>query len=293
MIYRFSVGRLECVVVSDGQPQPPWEPPLDQYFTPEAGVPEDELQAAATDEGRSTLTCGYNCLFIKTSDGLAVVDTGLGASFLGYGEYIEPLVGKLEGGMAGAGFSRGDLAAVVFTHLHQDHARGATWSGEVRFPAATAYAHASEVAFWSEPLELPSALPHVDAARAAIREFGAKLQPFEHGAELLPGVHAVAATGHTPGHTALLLKSGEEQLLCVGDTFYDPLQLTHPNWATPWDLDRSSSIASRRRILEWAADERLLLHAYHLPFPGLGRVSRNGTSFTWQPVDRTEQVRRG
>jgi glyoxylase-like metal-dependent hydrolase (beta-lactamase superfamily II) len=284
VIYQFSVGQLDCVVVSDGQPEPPWEPPLDQYFTPDSGVAEAELHAAAAGEGRSTVTCGYNCLFVRTQDGLAVVDTGLGASYLGYGEYIEPLVGQLEAGMAGAGLNRTDLAAVIFTHLHQDHSRGATWSGELRFPVATAYAHASEVAFWSGPIDLPSAQPHVDAARAAIREFGAKLRPFEHGAELLPGVHAIAAAGHTPGHTALLLESGGERLLCVGDTFYDPLQLTHPDWATPWDLDQPSSVASRRRILEWAADERLLLHAYHLPFPGLGRVGRDGTAFTWRPA---------
>lgn len=282
MIYRFLVGRLECVVVSDGQPSPPWEPPLDSYFTPDVGVAEEELRAAAA--GRSTLTCGYNCLFVRTPDGLAVVDTGLGASFLGYGEYIEPLVGKLEDGMVGAGFSRADLAAVIFTHLHQDHSRGATWSGEVRFPAATAYAHATEVAFWSGPIELPSAEPHVEAARAAIREFGDRLRPFEHDAELLPGVRAIDAAGHTPGHTAVLLESAGERLLCVGDTFYDPLQMTHPEWPTLWDLDRPSSVASRRRILEWAADERLLLHAYHLPFPGLGRVNRHGTTFTWEPL---------
>ena len=108
--------------------------------------------------------------------------------------------------------------------------------------------------------------------------------PFGHGDELLPGVHTIAAGGHTPGHTALLLESGGERLLCVGDTFYDPLQLTHPDWATPWDLDRPSSVASRRNILEWAADERLLIHAYHLPFPGLGTVGRRGASFTWHPV---------
>jgi glyoxylase-like metal-dependent hydrolase (beta-lactamase superfamily II) len=284
MLYQFTVGRLECVVISDGQPEPPWEPSLDEFFTPDSGVVADELQAAVAREGRSTLTCGYNCLFVRTSDGLAVVDTGLGASFLGYGEYIEPLVGKLEDGMAGAGFSRSDLAAVVFTHLHQDHSRGAIWSGELTFPTADAFAHASEVAFWSGPADLPSAKPHVEAAREAIRQFGARLRPFEHNTELLPGVHAVAAGGHTPGHTALLLESSGERLLCVGDTFYDPLQLTHPDWATPWDLDRSISVATRRRILEWAADERLLVHAYHLPFPGLGRIDRHGASFTWQPV---------
>lgn len=230
MFYQFSVGQLECAVVSDGQPGPPFEPALHDYFTPDSGVPDDVLRAAA---GRLTLTCGYNCLFVRTPDGMAVVDTGLGASFLGYGEYIEPLVGQLEAGMKSAGFSRSDLAAVVFTHLHQDHSRGAIWSGEARFPAAVAFAHASELAFWSGPVDAPSAQPHIEAARETIRLFGKRLRPFEHGAELLPGVTTVAAAGHTPGHSAILLESRGDRLLCVGDTFYDPLQLTNPDWATP------------------------------------------------------------
>lgn len=282
MIFRFSIGALDCVVVSDGQPAPPWEPPLEQFFTPDAGVPTDELRSACG--ARSTLTCGYNCLFVSTPDGMAVVDTGLGASFLGYGEYIEPLVGRLGDGMTAAGLTRSNLAAVVFTHLHQDHSRGAIWSGELTFPAATAFAHAAEVAFWSGSVDLPSARPHLESARECIRLFGERLQPFEYDTELLPGVQAVAAPGHTPGHSAILLQSRGERLLCVGDTFYDPLQLENPTWATPWDLDAPRSVSTRRQLLERAADERILIHAYHLPFPGLGHVERRGTTFTWHPV---------
>lgn len=282
MIYQLSVGQLECVVVSDGQPGPPFEPALGDFFTPDAGVPADVLQDACRD--RSTLTCGYNCLFVSTPDGMAVVDTGLGPDFLGYGEYIEPLVGQLDGGMTAAGLSRANLAAVVFTHLHQDHSRGAIWSGDLTFPAASAYAHTSEVAFWSGPVDLPSAQPHLEAARETIRLFGERLHPFEYDAEILPGVRATAAPGHTPGHTAILLQSQGERLLCVGDTFYDPLQLTNPKWATPWDLDAPASIASRRLLLERAVDEQILVHAYHLPFPGLGRVQRKGSTFTWHPL---------
>jgi glyoxylase-like metal-dependent hydrolase (beta-lactamase superfamily II) len=283
MFFRFSVGALDCVVVSDGQPEPPWEPALEDFFTPDSGVPGDVLRDACG--GRSTLTCGYNCLFVKTPDGTAVIDTGLGASFLGYGEYIEPLVGQLEGGMKNAGFGRADLAAVVFTHLHQDHSRGAIWSGDVRFPAATAYAHASEIAFWAGAVDLPSAQPHLEAARETIRLFGDKLHAFEYDTEILPGVHAVPARGHTPGHSAILLESNGERLLCVGDTFYDPLQLTNPAWATPWDLDTPTSIATRQRLLERAAGQRMLIHAYHLPFPGLGHVQRNGNAFSWHPLE--------
>jgi glyoxylase-like metal-dependent hydrolase (beta-lactamase superfamily II) len=108
---------------------------------------------------------------------------------------------------------------VVFTHLHQDHARGATWS-------------------------------------------------------------AVDAAGHTPGHTAILVESRGERLLCVGDTFYDRLQLRRPLWCTPWDHDANQAVLSRRRLLDRAADENLLLHAYHMPFRGLASAGGAATPMT-------------
>jgi glyoxylase-like metal-dependent hydrolase (beta-lactamase superfamily II) len=285
VIYRFAVGRLSCAVISDGQPEPPWEPPLESFFTPDSGVPDQELQdAVASDgQGRATLTCGYNCLLVETPAGQAVIDSGLGARFLGYGPRIEPLVGRLGDRLAEAGSAASELAAVVFTHLHQDHARGATWSGALTFPAATGFAHAAEVAFWSDAAR-SAADPHLESARETIRLFGARLRAFEHGAEILPGVRTVAAAGHTPGHTAILLESQGERLLCAGDSFYDPLQLSHPHWRTPWDYDGERSVLSRQKILSWAADENLLLHAYHLPFPGLGFIKRHGSAYEWCPA---------
>jgi glyoxylase-like metal-dependent hydrolase (beta-lactamase superfamily II) len=288
LIHRFSIGRLNCTVVSDGQPEPPWEPPLDSFFTPDSGVPGAELAAAVAAEGvaRTTLTCGYNCPLVETPDGLAVIDTGLGARFAGYGPVIGGQVGRLGAGLTEAGLSGADLTAVVFTHLHQDHVRGATWPGELAFPAATGHAHAAEIAFWSAGAAEAAASvgEHVTSARETISLFGQRLRPFEYGAGILPGVRTVESAGHTPGHSALLLESAGERLLCVGDSFYDRLQLRHPGWCTPWDLDKHRATASRRSLLAWAADENIAVHAYHLPFPGLGTITRHGDGFQWRPA---------
>ena len=286
MLYPLTVGGLSCAVISDGQMAPPWEPPLEAFFTPEAGVPDGELRAALTQAGRqkTTISCGYNCVLVETSDGHAVIDTGLGARFLGYGRPIEPLVGKLGDGLASAGAPATELAAVVFTHLHQDHCRGATWSGELTFPRAKGFAHAAEVAFWSGAEAADGASEgHLGEAREAIRQFGERLRPFDHDSEILPGVHIVDAAGHTPGHSAILLESNGERLLCVGDLFYDELQLSHPRWCTPWDHNPARAVRARRRLLDRAADERLLVHAYHMPFPGLGTIARHGGAYRWQP----------
>jgi hypothetical protein len=114
VIYRFSIGRLECAVVTDGQMEPPWEPPLADFFTPAAGVAATELHEAMAAEGRgrgrTTIGCGYNCLLVRAADGYAVIDTGLGARFLGYGPRIEPLVGRLRDGLVSAGAPPADVA---------------------------------------------------------------------------------------------------------------------------------------------------------------------------------------
>jgi glyoxylase-like metal-dependent hydrolase (beta-lactamase superfamily II) len=293
VIYRFTVGRLSCAVISDGQMMPPWEPPLAEFFTPAAGVPAHELHAALAAEGRhrTTLSCGYNCVLVQTSDGHAVIDAGLGARFLGYGPAIEPLVGRLGHGLAAAGVPAAELAAVVFTHLHQDHCRGATWSGELTFPWATGFAHAAEVAFWSGAQAAgATADEHLPSAREAIRLFGDRLHPFGHDSEILPGICIVGAAGHTPGHSAVLLESGGERLLCAGDLFYDQLQLSHPRWCTPWDHDRAQAVRTRRQLLDRAAGEHLLVHAYHMPFPGLGRITRHGNAYRWQPLRHDEPL---
>lgn len=235
MIYRFPVGQLSCAVVSDGQMEPPLAPPFEEFFTPATGVPEWELREALAAEGqsRTMVMCGYNCLLVETPDGQAVIDTGLGARFLGYGPRIEPLVGRLGDRLAEAGAA--ELSAVLFTHLHQDHARGATWSGELTFPGATGFAHAAEVEFWSASGRSRQDDEHLAAALETIRLFGEELRAFESGDEILPHVRAVDAAGHTPGHTAFVLESQGERLLCAGDTCYDSLQLSHPGWRTPWD----------------------------------------------------------
>jgi glyoxylase-like metal-dependent hydrolase (beta-lactamase superfamily II) len=286
VIYRFPVGRLNCAVVSDGQMEPPWEPPLAAFFTPGSGVPDRELREALAAEGldRTTAACGYNCLLVETPAGHAVIDAGLGARFLGYGPRIEPLVGRLADRLAVAGASASQVAAVVFTHLHQDHCRGAGWSGRLTFPEAIGFAHAAEVAFWSDAARGPDGDPHRESAREAIRLFGTRLRSFQHDAEILPGIRTVDAAGHTPGHTAILLESQRERLLCVGDGFYDQLQLSHPWWCTPWDHDAERAVLSRRRLLDRAADENLLVHAYHMPFPGLGLVRRHGDAYEWSPI---------
>lgn len=267
--------------------RPPWEPPWSEFFGPETGVSDDALAATLAEEGvhRGGLALGYNCLCVEAGDETVLIDTGLGRNFLGYGPELGAQVGQLEGAMSLAGIRKRDVSTVVLTHLHQDHARGAIWSGAPTFPDAEHLVTAAEAACWSGSAGRTELANHAPVARAALGIIGERLEQVEYDTEIIPGIRTVAASGHTPGHMALLLSSGGEQLLCVGDLFYDPVQLRRPAWWTRYDLEPERSVASRKRLLAWAADEGFLVHAYHLPFPGLGRITRNGEAFAWRTVD--------
>ncbi len=284
MIHSFQIGNFRCSVVSDGQMRPPWEPPWAEFFGPDTGVSDAALAAALAEEEapRDGLALGYNCLLVETENGVVLIDTGLGKNFLGYGPELSEQVGKLEDALSLAGFKAQDVLTVIFTHLHQDHVRGAIWSGEPTFPNAEHIVSTAEAAFWENLGGRADLADHAGVASAALTIIGDRLKRIEVETEILLGIRTVAAAGHTPGHMAVLLSSKGEQLLCLSDSFYDPIQLRRPAWWTRYDLEPRRSVASSQRLAAWAADEDLLVQAYHLPFPGLGRIEHCGQAFAWR-----------
>jgi glyoxylase-like metal-dependent hydrolase (beta-lactamase superfamily II) len=106
--------------------------------------------------------------------------------------------------------------------------------------------------------------------------------------EIVPGIQAIAAQGHTPGHMALAISSEGEQLLCVSDVVLHPIHLERTEWCAAVDLDPGQVEATRRRILTKAATERALVLAFHFPFPSLGRVVQWRRAWQWQPIKTTQ-----
>jgi len=102
--------------------------------------------------------------------------------------------------------------------------------------------------------------------------------------EIVPGITALAAPGHTPGHMALAVASDGALLLHLVDVVLDPFQLEHPDWVAAFDYDPVQVVTTRRRLFDRAADERALVLCYHFPFPGLGRVERDGEGWRWMSV---------
>src|SRR5215472_4492067 len=184
-VYEFKVGELPCAVVSDGAAAAP----LTLFFNPESGVSDAALRQGLLVERnvRTTIDVNYNSLLVHARSGVVLIDTGLGERFIGYGEDLGALLGKLGANLAAAAVSPGSVRTVVFTHLHQDHVRGAIWSGVRTFARAEHVASAAEVAFWtSAEARTGRAASEADQAGAALAALGPHLRAIGFDVAITP-----------------------------------------------------------------------------------------------------------
>jgi glyoxylase-like metal-dependent hydrolase (beta-lactamase superfamily II) len=105
------------------------------------------------------------------------------------------------------------------------------------------------------------------------------------GDEVAPGIHAVAAFGHSAGHMAYHLESEGQRLLLWADTTgHYAVSLQRPEWHVGVDDDKEAAVATRKRILDMAATERLWVIGHHMPFPAVGSVERTADGYRWLPA---------
>ncbi|MCP2500196.1 MAG: MBL fold metallo-hydrolase [Deltaproteobacteria bacterium] len=282
--YRFAIGEIEAVVISDGglsfQPiQPTW--------APEASKEELEGTLRSAFLPTDRLNLDVNTLLLKIGGELVLVDSGAGGL---YG----PSLGKVRERLSAAGVEPSQVTGVVLTHAHGDHFGGLLdGDGKPVFPNAAYFASKTEVDYWtgSDPdmskLRVPEENKKVFAANAK-RYLGAikdRLTPVSPGQKIVPGLEVVSAPGHTPGHIALLVSSGKEALLHAVDTVHHhKLMFAHPEWTSAFDSDPKMGADTRRKILDRSAADGLRVLGYHLPFPGIGHVRAvKGGGFEWVP----------
>jgi glyoxylase-like metal-dependent hydrolase (beta-lactamase superfamily II) len=122
-------------------------------------------------------------------------------------------------------------------------------------------------------------------ARKNLPPIQGQLDLIDREMEILPGIQAISAPGHTPGHMALAISSGSEQLLCISDSVLYPIHLEQPDWYQVFDLAPEQAMATRRQLLDRVAAEKVMVIAYHFPFPGLGRVIEKEKGWQWQPIE--------
>jgi glyoxylase-like metal-dependent hydrolase (beta-lactamase superfamily II) len=201
-----------------------------------------------------------------------------------------PTTGKLVANLAALGVKPTDITTLVVSHFHGDHINGIrAKGGDLVFPNAEIAVPAPEWAFWMDDARMNAA---PEAARGgfmgARRVFAAiadKVRRFEWGKEVVPGVTALQADGHTPGHTAFVVASGKDQFLYVADITNNPaLFARHPEWQVSFDMDGPRAVVTRKAILDRAAADNIRLGFYHGAFPSNGHVIKAGGGYEIVPA---------
>lgn len=211
-----------------------------------------------------------------------LVDAGCGTAF-------GPNMGKSRDRLATLGLTPADIATVLVTHAHVDHVSGLVdANGAAYFPNAEIVINGLETAFWLDDAKAAAAPDAAKGdfatAQGALRPYAARTRTVGHGQEGIAGVTCHHLPGHTPGHSGWLLASGAGTLLIWGDVVHLPgIQFALPEAGLAFDTDSDEARTSRRRALDMAATDKLLVAGMHLDFPAFGHVVKAGTGYGFVP----------
>jgi glyoxylase-like metal-dependent hydrolase (beta-lactamase superfamily II) len=279
-LHRFTIGHLEAAVVSDGPLL--LSPPAEVFTALAPELIEQALHAAFLPAGPMRIE--QNILLLDLDGELALFDNGMGSSQL-FGSYA----GRLMQSLSDAGVGPHEIGAMVLSHAHPDHCWGTMRDdGTPTFPNATIYMAEQELLFW-EQCTAPDMAAVVEGVQKHLAPLRHRMRFFRDGEEFLPGVRAIAAPGHTPGHTIFLVSSAGEELCVLCDiAFHDPLSFAFPMSTSAYDFDAALGAGTRTKTLTRLADSRTRLISYHAPWPGIGHVARAGEAFRYvaEPVIR-------
>ena len=276
--YRLRVGTFEVTVISDGT----------LSFPPSLwNAPQPEVLAALAAEDRATDAISFqlNTMVVNTGDKLVLIDTGTGGKF-------QDNSGVLLANLAAAGFRPEQIDAVVFTHLHPDHLWGATGAtnSTLLFPNAEYVASEAELAFWSQaalPSQVPSGMRQmVEVTQQNLKAIAGRTRPIKAGTEILPGLVSLDTAGHTPGHVSIHIGSNNEALVVAGDVVANAtLSFRNPTWGISFDADQAQAAKTREAFLDRCVADKTPVASYHLPFPAVGHVIRDGSAYRWLPAE--------
>ncbi len=262
----FRIGTLDAYALKDGDIEIAND---GKTFAVGQSIADVNALLAAAEQPTDVLHLSLQPLLVRSGERVLLFDTGAAdASFA--------RAGRLPDSLRAAGVEPAQVTDVFISHRHQDHVGGLlTADGALAFGNATVHLSAPE---W-ESLRNNAQAATLTAAIAP------KVVAFQPGAAIVPGVvNAVAVDGHTPGHSAYEIASGDERLLYLGDTaHHHVISVQRPEWTVQFDQDAPLAQASRRALLQRAADERLRVYAVHFPYPGLGRVEARDDGFVWVP----------
>ena len=276
--FRFSLGQAQFTVISDGSLSLP---------ASGLGVNADpaEVQAFLTAHFLSPETnyAHTNHLLIELGEAKVLVDVGSGNRFL-------PTAGRLMDNLDAAGIDPAGITHVVITHAHPDHIWGIRDDfDEAILPDAQKFIGGAERDFWMQDglaTSVPAEMQQfVVGAVNSLNVDGAEWTVVGDEAEIAPGIRVIDTPGHTIGHMSVVVESGGKQLIALGDSMNHAWMSTvRPEWVSNFDMDGEQTVATRKRLLDMAATDRMAVLGYHFPFPGVGHIAREGDAYRFVPA---------
>ena len=277
--HRYNVGSIEVTALSDGI----WEKAHDPAFIKNASVDETKAALAAASLPTDFVPIPFTPNLVKTGGQVVLIDTGTG------GQTGGPKAGVFMKNLAAAGVDPASVNHIVISHFHPDHIFGLMTKApenKVVFPNAVVHVPSVEYRFWMDPAgieKLPEARrPLARRVQEMFPLMKDKVQVFEGDKEVVPGIRAIAAPGHTPGHTAFHVSSGNDQLIVLGDVTNIPaLFVKNPGWQAAFDQNAPTAEATRRKLLDRVVADKTMVTGYHFPFPAAGRIVKDGASYAF------------
>lgn len=226
-----------------------------------------------------------NAYLINTGTHLVLVDAGAAALF-------GPGLDQLHANLKAAGYQPEQVDAVLITHMHGDHVGGLVQAGKMAFPNATVHADKHDADYWLSPENLEKAPKeakmYFQGAQMVLGPYvsAGKFKAFEGDTDIVPGIKAVAAHGHTPGHAIYAVESKGHKLMLWGDLMHvAAVQFPRPAVTISFDTDSKAAYAQRKKAFADAARQGYWVASAHLPFPGIGHLRADGRGYVFVPAN--------
>jgi glyoxylase-like metal-dependent hydrolase (beta-lactamase superfamily II) len=265
------VGDIEIHSVADGL----LETPLDAVI----GMDQEEARTRAGHNGKGPLFISVNNFVFTRGDKVVLIDAGAGNK-------MQPTLGRLPLNLLARGFEPASITHIILTHLHRDHANGLVDdTGTAIYPNAEVLVHEKEFNFWirtDEGENNPNVRRIRPQTRMSLSPYLQRLRLMKDG-DVFMGCSPILAAGHTPGHTCWRIETGKGACLAWGDlVHFSAIQISRPRVAVKYDMDPELATASRLRIFDMVANDRIAIAGAHVTAPGLGYLVRKGAEYYFE-----------
>lgn len=278
--YSYKVGAdVEVISIYDGV----WQKPHDENFIPGVSIADTKAALLAGGMTDEFVPLEFAFTVIKTGGKTILIDAGTGAQ-------LAPTAGLAKaGGMKAAGISPEDIDTVLISHFHPDHIFGLMEKDNSQvYPQAEILVGETEYKFWTDPSlieRLPEGRRGLPKRIQSTFPTWKNLSQYSGNQEVAPGITAVSTFGHTPGHTAFHVNSGDDQLMLMGDLMNIPaLFLTNLDWQFGNDSDKDVASVTRKAMVDRAVADGITVAGYHFGFPNSGKIEKDGSGYVFNPV---------